>query len=45
MSYGPEGGRDRSLTRAKDADPDSAFVPHQGGRAFSSGLRNDGRSF
>ncbi len=45
MSFGPEGGQDRSLTRANDADPAASFVPHPADRAFSPGLRSDGRPF
>ncbi len=44
MTYGLEGGRDRSLTRAVDGDPDAVFIPH-GGRGFSPGLRQDGTPF
>ncbi len=44
MTYGSEGGNDRSLTRAVDGDAEANFIPH-GGQVFSPGLRQDGSPF
>lgn len=44
MTYGSEGGDDRSLTRATDGDPEATFVLHTNG-PFSVGLRQDGSMF
>ena len=45
MTYGEEGGNDRSLTRAVDGDGEASFIPHPGTAAFSPGTRSDGTSF
>ncbi len=45
MTYGPEGGYDRSLTRATDGDPESSFIKHPGDSAASPGLKSDGSAF
>ncbi len=44
MRYGPEGGKDRSLTRAEDGNPDSPFVQHPD-PGMSPGTKQDGSSF
>ncbi|MBU1533838.1 lamin tail domain-containing protein [Myxococcota bacterium] len=44
MTYGSEGGNDKSLTRATDSDPESTFIPHPG-NGSSAGLQSDGSSF
>ena len=44
MTYGSEGGKDRSLTRAEDGNPDSPFVQHPG-RGMSPGTKQDGSPF
>ncbi|MFO0750324.1 MAG: lamin tail domain-containing protein [Myxococcota bacterium] len=45
LVYGPEGGNDRSLVRAKDGDKASAFVAHPGSAVASPGLRTSGAPF
>jgi len=44
VAFGREGGRDASLVRQTDGDPDAAFVRH-GGYAHSAGKRTDGSRF
>ena len=44
MTYGSEGGQDRSLTRAVDADPEATFIAHPD-VAFSPGFKSDGSEF
>jgi Lamin Tail Domain len=44
MTYGSEGGNDKSLTRATDGDSDSSFIVHPV-TSFSPGFKSDGSSF
>jgi hypothetical protein len=44
LAYDGEGGNDRALCRATDADPEASFIPHPG-QAFSPGTRQDGSAF
>jgi len=44
MSYGSEGGYDRSLTRAVDGDPESTFIAHPD-LEFSPGFKSNGEDF
>ena len=45
MTYGHEGGQDRSLVRAVDGDRESGFVVHPGAAPFSPGTTSDGQPF
>jgi hypothetical protein len=45
LTYGAEGGDNRSLTRATDGDPDAPFIPHPGDSPFSPGTRANGDLF
>ena len=45
MSYGADGGADRSLVRATDGDGSAPFVVHPGDAPFSPGTRSDGTLF
>ncbi len=45
MSYGADGGADRSLVRATEGDATAPFVPHPGDAPFSPGTRVDGTLF
>ncbi len=42
--YGAEGGKNRSLTRSEDGQPDSTMVPHPN-TPFSPGKKADGSDF
>jgi hypothetical protein len=44
MTYGAEGGADRSLVRAVDGDPAATFIVHPD-IAFSPGTKSNGESF
>ncbi len=44
MSYGSEGGRNRSLTRATDGDPEASFILHPDS-GMSPGTKQDGSIF
>lgn len=44
MSFGTEGGNDRSLTRAIDGDPEASFIAHPTS-AHSAGRKSDGAEF
>ncbi len=44
MSYGSEGGRNRSLTRATDGDPEASFILHPDS-GMSPGTKQDGADF
>lgn len=44
LTFGSEGGRDRSLVRAEDADPAASFIPHPS-VVCSPGARQDGTPF
>ncbi len=44
MSYGTEGGHDRSLTRAVDGDPEASFIAHPD-LEFSPGFKANGEDF
>lgn len=44
MTYGSEGGHDRSLTRAVDGDPEATFIAHPD-IEFSPGFKSDGSDF
>ena len=43
-TFGPEGGQDRALVRATDADPGASFIPHPS-VVSSPGTRQDGAAF
>lgn len=45
MTYGAEGGQDRSLVRATDGDPASSWTLHPGDLPFSPAARADGTLF
>jgi hypothetical protein len=45
VTYGADGGKDRSLVRQKDADLKASFVLHPGDRLFSPGTKSDGTNY
>ncbi len=44
MTYGSEGGHDRSLTRAVDGDPEATLIAHPD-MEFSPGFKSNGEDF
>ena len=44
VTFGAEGGDDRSVTRAEDSNPETSLIPHPGS-AYSAGTRQDGSPF
>lgn len=45
VTYGSEGGKDKSLNRLSDSDPKSSMGLHQGDLPFSPGVKMDGSLF
>ncbi|GMV43079.1 MAG: hypothetical protein AMXMBFR64_47950 [Myxococcales bacterium] len=44
VTFGKEGGKDRSLVRSTDGDPKAPYIQHKGS-AYSPGTRSDGTAF
>ena len=45
VTYGGEGGKDKSLNRTTDGDPEALLDLHQGDLPFSPGTKMDGSLF
>ena len=45
VTFGYEGGQDRSLVRETEGDPDAPLILHPGDSSFSAGTKSDGALF